>query len=162
MIDLRKRPKSTSGIEHPKAGEFFTAIDSEHATDIGSNAFASHAVIASAGTAANGLIVGTSWSASTVSAANKAFIKNFKKTYKRTPDQFAATAYAYTYVLAAAAKKARSATQDAITTQLTAMTGGRTVSTLLGPFAFDAARNGVSPVTVQQVVKGKFKPFKAN
>ncbi len=40
VIDLRKRPKSTSGIEHPKAGEFFTAIDSEHATDIGSNAFA--------------------------------------------------------------------------------------------------------------------------
>lgn len=129
---------------------------------IGSNAFASQAVVAGAGTAANGLIVGTSWSASTDSKANTAFIKNFKKAYKRAPDQFAATAYAYTYVLAAAAKNGKSATQDAITAQLTAITGTKTVSTLLGKFTFDAARNGISPVTVQEVVKQKFTAFKPN
>ena len=129
---------------------------------IGSNAFASQAVVAGAGTAANGLIVGTSWSASTDSKANTAFIKNFKKAYKRAPDQFAATAYAYTYVLAAAAKNGKSATQDAITAQLTAITGTKTVSTLLGTFTFDAARNGISPVTVQEVVKQKFTAFKPN
>lgn len=127
---------------------------------IGSNAFASQAVITGAGKAANGLIVGTSWSASTVSDANTTFIKNFKQAYQRTPDQFAATAYAYTYVLAAAAKRGKSATQDAITAQLTAITGQKSVSTLLGKFTFDAARNGISPVTVQEVVKQKFTAFK--
>jgi branched-chain amino acid transport system substrate-binding protein len=129
---------------------------------IGSNAFASQAVVAGAGTAANGLIVGTSWSASTDSKANTTFIKNFKKAYKRAPDQFSATAYAYTYVLAAAAKNGKSATQDAITAQLTAITGTKFVSTLLGKFRFDAARNGISPVTVQEVVKQKFTAFKPN
>jgi len=81
---------------------------------------------------------------------------------KRAPDQFAATAYAYTYVLAAAAKNGKSATQDAITAQLTAITGTKSVSTLLGKFRFDAARNGISPVTVQEVVKQKFTAFKPN
>ena len=129
---------------------------------MGSNAFASNVVTASAGAAANGLIVGTSWSASTKSRANKKFIKAFKQAYKRTPDQFAATAYAYTYVLAAAAKMAGSATQDAITAQLTAMTIGKAIPTLLGPFRFDAARNGVSPVTIQVVTHQKFSIFKPN
>jgi branched-chain amino acid transport system substrate-binding protein len=129
---------------------------------MGSNAFASNVVTASAGVAANGLIVGTSWSAATKSRANEKFIKAFKKAYKRTPDQFAATAYAYTYVLAAAAKKAGSATQDAITAQLTAMTSGKAIPTLLGPFRFDAARNGVSPVTIQVVAQQKFSIFKPN
>ena len=116
----------------------------------------------SAGPAANGLIVGTSWAAWNQTPANKAFIKAFKKAYKSSPDAFAAAAYAYTYVLATAAKNGKSATQDSMATQLAAITGTKNVKTLLGNFAFDVNRNGISPVLVQQVSGGKFGAFKAS
>jgi branched-chain amino acid transport system substrate-binding protein len=124
---------------------------------IGSNGLNSSAVIKGAGAAANGLIVGTSWASWNQTPANKTFIKNFKKAYKSTPDAFAATAYAYTYVLATAAKNGKAATQDAMATQLAAIKG---VKTLLGNFSFDVNRNGISPVLVQQVKGGKFGAFK--
>ncbi|MGI9186568.1 MAG: ABC transporter substrate-binding protein, partial [Gaiellales bacterium] len=127
---------------------------------IGSNGLNSGAVIKGAGGAANGLIVGTSWAAWNQTPTNKTFIKAFKKAYKSTPDAFAATAYAYTYVLATAAKNGRAATQDAMATQLAAITGAKNVKTLLGNFSFDANRNGISPVLVQEVSGGKFGAFK--
>jgi len=129
---------------------------------IGSNGLNSGAVIKGAGAAANGLIVGTAWASWNQTPANKTFIKAFKKAYKSTPDQFAATAYAYTYVLATAAKNGKAATQDAIATQLAAITGTKNVKTLLGNFSFDVNRNGISPVLVQQVTGGKFGAFKTS
>jgi hypothetical protein len=126
---------------------------------IGSNGLNSGAVIKGAGAAANGLIVGTSWASWNQTPANKTFIKKFKKAYKSTPDQFAATAYAYTYVLATAAKTGKSATQDAMAANLAAVKGAKT---LLGNFSFDANRNGMSPVLVQQVSGGKFGAFKTS
>jgi branched-chain amino acid transport system substrate-binding protein len=129
---------------------------------IGSNGLNSNAIVKSAGAAANGLIVGTSWAAWNQTPANKTFIKAFKKAYKSTPDAFAAAAYAYTYVLATAAKNGKSATQDSMATQLAAITGTKNVKTLLGNFAFDVNRNGISPVLVQQVKGGKFGAFKTS
>lgn len=129
---------------------------------IGSNGLNSSAIIKGAGAAANGLIVGTPWAAWNKTPANKTFIKSFRKAYKSTPDAFAAAAYAYTYVVAQAAKNGKSVTQDAMATQLAAITGTKTVSTLLGNFTFDANRNGISPVLVQQVQGGKFVAFKQN
>ena len=126
---------------------------------IGSNGLNSGAVIKGAGAAANGLIVGTSWASWNQTPANKTFIKKFKKAYKSTPDAFAATAYAYTYVLATAAKTGKSATQDAMAANLAAVKGAKT---LLGNFSFDANRNGMSPVLVQQVSGGKFGAFKTS
>ena len=126
---------------------------------IGSNGLNSGAVIKGAGAAANGLIVGTSWASWNQTPANKTFIKKFKKAYKSTPDQFAATAYAYTYVAAMAAKSGKSATQDAMAANLAAVKGAKT---LLGNFSFDANRNGMSPVLVQQVSGGKFGAFKTS
>lgn len=126
---------------------------------IGSDAFNAQSVIAEAGPAANGLITGAAWSAATKSTANTAFVKAFKRKFKRTPDAFAATAYAYTYVLAQAARRGGSASQTAMQTQLAAITGGKKASTILGAFRFDANRNGMSPVVVQEVKKGKFGLF---
>jgi penicillin amidase len=40
VIDLRKRLKTTTAIVRPRPEAFFAAIGDEHATDIGSNAFA--------------------------------------------------------------------------------------------------------------------------
>ena len=84
-----------------------------------------------------------------------------KRRYKRNPDQFAATAYAYTYVVAQAARNGRAATPEVMQAQLAAITGAKSVKTLLGTFSFDVNRNGVSPVLVQQVKRGKWKKFNA-
>ncbi len=126
---------------------------------IGTDAFTTQEIITGAGAAANGVIVGSAWSAATKTDANTKFIKAFKKKYKRTPDAFAAGAYAYTHVVAHAAKRGGSASQTAMQTQLAAITGRKRVTTILGRFSFDANRNGVSPVVVQEIIGGKFKLF---
>ncbi len=126
---------------------------------IGSDAFNAQAVLTEAGPAANGLITGAAWSAATKSTANTAFVKAFRKKFKQTPDAFAATAYAYTFVLARAATNGGSASQTAMQTQLAAITGSKKVSTILGAFRFDANRNGMSPVVVQEVRSGRFTLF---
>jgi len=123
---------------------------------IGSTSFNSQSVITGAQSAANGLIVGASWSSAVDKPANTTFIKAFKKEYRLMPDQYAAAAYAYTYVVAAAAKNGKSATQESMQTQLAAITGSKFVSTLLGRFRFDSNRNGVSPVVIQEIVNQKF------
>lgn len=129
---------------------------------IGSNGFNSNTVVKSAGNAANGLITGTAWAGWNGTPANTSFVKAFRKRYKTTPDQFSATAYAYTYVLAAAARNGRSAAPDVLATQLAAITGRKFVDTLLGRFTFDVNRNGITPVLVQQVKGGKWGAFKAS
>lgn len=126
---------------------------------LGSNAFNTQEIITGAGPAANGLIVGTPWTVADTTKRNQDFVKAFKKEYKRTPDQFAATAYAYTYVVAQAAKNGGAASQAAMQTQLAALIAPKSVSTLLGKFRFDANRNGITPVRVQQVLGGKFTLF---
>ena len=128
---------------------------------LGSNAFNTQEIIKGAGAAANGLIVATPWTVADTSERNVAWVKAFKKEYKRTPDQFAATAYAYTYVVAQAAKGGGAASQAAMQTKLAAITGQNGVPTLLGKFRFDANRNGITPVRVQQVLGGKFTLFEA-
>ena len=129
---------------------------------IGSDGFNSNAVIKSAGTAANGLITGTAWAGWNGTPENKAFVKAFKRKYKTNPDQFSATAYAYTYVVAQAARNGRAATPDVMQAQLAAITGAKNVKTLLGNFSFDVNRNGISPVLVQQVKGGKWGAFKTS
>jgi branched-chain amino acid transport system substrate-binding protein len=128
---------------------------------IGSNAFNTQAIIKGAGPAANGLIVGTPWTIADTSERNVKWVKAFKKEYRRTPDQFAATAYAYTYVVAEAARSGGAASQVAMQTKLAAITGTNGVSTLLGKFRFDANRNGITPVRVQQVLGGRFTLFES-
>ncbi|MEY4225504.1 MAG: hypothetical protein RL190_261 [Actinomycetota bacterium] len=128
---------------------------------IGSNAFNTQAIIKGAGPAANGLIVGTPWTIADTSERNVKWVKAFKKEYRRTPDQFAATAYAYTYVVAEAARSGGAASQVAMQTKLAAITGTNGVSTLLGKFRYDANRNGITPVRVQQVLGGRFTLFES-
>ena len=129
---------------------------------IGSNGLNSPAVVKGAGSASNGLIVGTAWAGWNGTPDNKAFVKAFKKRYKSNPDQFSATAYAYTYVLAQAARNGRTVKPDMLATALAAIQGTKNVSTLLGNFSFDVNRNGISPVLVQQVRNGKWGAFKTS
>src|SRR5882762_10258397 len=67
---------------------------------IGSNAFNSDTVLRSAGDAAEGLIVGSAWSAANPSPRNQQFIQSYRARYGVDPDQLAAQAYAGVYILA--------------------------------------------------------------
>src|ERR1700737_403348 len=77
---------------------------------IGSSAFNSDTVLRSAGDAAEGLIVGSSWSAANPSARNQQFIQNYRARYGVDPDQLAAQAYTGVFILAAALNDAGSLT----------------------------------------------------
>jgi branched-chain amino acid transport system substrate-binding protein len=124
---------------------------------IGSNAFNSRRVIRDAKAAANGLIVGAAWSANTKSNANTKFTRAFRARYKVAPDQFAAQAYAYTYVLARAIRAAGSASPSAVQPRLAA---SRRVPTVLGSFSFNARRDGVSPVVILEVQNQRYRGFR--
>lgn len=124
---------------------------------IGSNAFNSQRVIREAKGAANGLIVGSAYSVSGQSSANQRFVRAFRAQYKTAPDQFAAQAYAYTYVLARAIRAAGNASPAAVQPRLAQ---SRRVPTVLGNFSFNNRRDGVSPVQILQVERGQFRDFR--
>lgn len=131
---------------------------------IGSNGLNSAAVMKGAGAAANGLIVGTAWAPcrkATCTPASWRFMRAFGKRYgkKISPDQFAATAYAYTYVLATAAARGGTVTADGLQKALAEIRTGKSVRTVLGPFTFDAERNGRSPVLVRERRAGGWHPY---
>ena len=127
---------------------------------IGSNGLNSSVVTKGAGRAATGLIVGTAWAIWNTTTANKRFVKAFRRLYKTSPDQFSATAYAYTYVLATAAVRGNASTAEGVATALGKLTDPKGVPTLLGRFRFDDQRNGRSPVLVQQYRNGRgWRPF---
>lgn len=126
---------------------------------IGSNGLNSNVVTKGAGRSANGLIVGTAWAIWEATKANKRFIRSFRRLYKTSPDQFSATAYAYTYVLATAAVRGNADTSEEIARALGKLTDPKGVPTLLGRFRFDDSRDGRSPVRVQQFRSGRWQKF---
>jgi branched-chain amino acid transport system substrate-binding protein len=67
-----------------------------------------------AGSAADGLIVGSPWFIGKDDPANKAFVDAFRKKYSKDPDQFAAQAYDTMFILAAAIDRAGAPDPDKI------------------------------------------------
>src|SRR5215207_146845 len=76
---------------------------------IGSNGFNSASVVRAAGEAAEGLIVGSAWSAANPEPRNQQFIQSYRARWGVEPDQFAAQAYSGVYILAAALQDAGTA-----------------------------------------------------
>ena len=66
-------------------------------------------MLRSAGDAAEGLIVGSGWSAANPSPRNQQFIQSYRARYGVDPDQLAAQAYTGVYLMAAALKDAHTA-----------------------------------------------------
>lgn len=114
---------------------------------VGTNAFDSNAVIADAGPAAEGLIVGGGWSSDQPGARNQQFTDSYRARYGVEPDTIAAQAYTSIYLIAAGLQAAHTtnnprALRDALE-QLS------NIDTPLGPFTFSPEREP----TVKPIVK---------
>jgi branched-chain amino acid transport system substrate-binding protein len=124
---------------------------------IGSNAFNSDSVLRSAGDAAEGLIVGSAWSATNASAQNQQFIQSYRARYGIDPDQLAAQAYTGVYILASAIRDAGSPSDPRAVRD--ALERVRLADTPLGAFSFNAAHEADYPATVQIVHHGRLQLF---
>jgi branched-chain amino acid transport system substrate-binding protein len=124
---------------------------------IGSNAFNSDAVLRSAGDAAEGLIVGSAWSAANESARNQQFIQSYRARYGVDPDQLAAQAYTGVYILAAAIQDAQTASDPRAVRD--ALERIKQLDTPLGAFGFNAAHDADYPPIIQTVRHGRLEPF---
>jgi branched-chain amino acid transport system substrate-binding protein len=122
---------------------------------VGSNAFNSDNVLRSAGDAAEGLIVGSGWSAATAIPRNLQFIQNYRARYGIDPDQYAAQAYTGVYILAAALADARTANDPRAVRD--ALERVSQLDTPLGSFSFTESHDASYPPTVQLVHRGRFQ-----
>jgi branched-chain amino acid transport system substrate-binding protein len=121
---------------------------------MGGNGFNSPKLMANAGPAAEGVMVGTAWNKASTDPVNQAFIAG-QKARGNDPDQFCAQAYTGVLVIADAIAQA-------------GMKGGREdikagfakvkdLPTPLGKFSFLPSRDGSHPAAVQVVKNGKFE-----
>ena len=121
---------------------------------LGGNGFNSPAFIKNAGTAAEGVLVGTAWNSSSQDAANQAFLKSMRERGV-APDQFTAQAYSGVLVIAEAIKKAgMKGSREDIKAGFAKV---RDLPTPLGKFSFTPARDAQHDPSVQQVKGGKFE-----
>lgn len=120
---------------------------------IGGDGFNTPELFELAGEAANGAISGTAWHADNRLSNNEPFIADFKETYRRDPDQFAAQAYTAVWALATAIGDANSIDQLAVRDALDEM---GIIDSPLGPFTFDDNRDAVHASAVQVVDNGEF------
>ena len=124
---------------------------------IGGNGFNSPALLANAGDAAEGVMMGAAWNASSTLPLNKKFVEAFTARFKSPPDQFAAQAYAGVYIAYEAIKKAGTTTDHAAIRK--AMSEIKDLDTVLGKFSFTPERDAEHTPVVQIVKGGKFAVF---
>jgi branched-chain amino acid transport system substrate-binding protein len=122
---------------------------------IGNSAFNSDTVLRSAGDAAEGLIVGSAWSAANATPRNQQFIQSYHARYGVDPDQMAAQAYTGVYILAEALKEANTATDPRAVRD--ALERLPRFDTPLGMFAFNDRHDADYPPVIQIVRKGRFQ-----
>jgi len=119
---------------------------------IGGNGFNSPQLMADAGEAAEGVVVGAAWNSSSESAENAAFLEAFRAKHGGDPDQFAAQAYTGMILVDAAVREGCSADRAAIQESLGGLSD---IPTPLGSFSF-AEREPQHPAVVQVVEGGAF------
>jgi branched-chain amino acid transport system substrate-binding protein len=121
---------------------------------LGGNGFNSPAFIKNAGTASEGVMVGTSWNSASQDPANQRFLAAMKAK-GANPDQFSAQAYTGVYILAEAIRQAGNKTgREDI---LAGLGKVKDLDTPLGRFSFTPSRDASHEPAVQQVKEGKFQ-----
>ena len=120
---------------------------------IGGNGFNNPRLMADAGEAAEGVVVGAAWNSSSDNPENVAFLEDFEAKYDAQPDQFAAQAYAGLMLVDHAVRANCSADRESIKEALGDL---EDVPTVLGEFSIDENRDAVHPAVVQVVQDGKF------
>jgi branched-chain amino acid transport system substrate-binding protein len=120
---------------------------------VGGNGFNAPKLMADAGAAAEGVIVGAAWNSASEGELNTAFQENFTRQFDNATDQFAAQAYTGLILLDHAVRAGCSGEREDIQENLAAL---RDVDTALGTFSFDENRDAVHPAVVQIVRDGAF------
>ncbi|WP_454854180.1 ABC transporter substrate-binding protein [Promicromonospora soli] len=120
---------------------------------IGGNGFNNPKLMADAGDAAEGVVVGAAWNSESDTPENTAFLADFEEKNGAQPDQFAAQAYTGMMLIDAAVRSSCSGERDAIKEGLGAIEGAPTV---LGELTINDERDAEHEAVVQVVEDGKF------
>ncbi|HEV3363482.1 MAG TPA: ABC transporter substrate-binding protein, partial [Acidimicrobiia bacterium] len=110
-------------------------------------------LMADAGQAAEGVVVGAAWNSASENPENQAFLEDFEAKFDAQPDQFAAQAYAGLMLVDQAVRANCAADRESIKQALGEL---EDVPTVLGEFSIDENRDAVHPAVVQVVQDGKF------
>ncbi|MCZ2826111.1 MULTISPECIES: ABC transporter substrate-binding protein [unclassified Modestobacter] len=120
---------------------------------IGGNGFNNPQLMADAGEAAEGVVVGAAWNSSSDNPENQAFLEAYEAEYGAQPDQFAAQAYTGLKLVDHAVRANCSAERDDIQEALGQI---EDLPTVLGEFSIDENRDANHPAVVQVVQNGEF------
>jgi branched-chain amino acid transport system substrate-binding protein len=119
---------------------------------VGGNSFNTLDIARLSGSAIEGAYVGAAWNPAATSQASQDFVAAYQRAYGVSPDQFAAQGYTAVYLLADAARRAKTTEASALRDALAAT---RELSTPLGSLAISPNRDAVHPPVVQQYVGGQ-------
>jgi branched-chain amino acid transport system substrate-binding protein len=120
---------------------------------IGGNGFNNPRLMADAGEAAEGVVVGAAWNSASDNPQNTAFLEAYEAEYSAQPDQFAAQAYTGLMLVDQAVRSSCAADRESIKQALGEL---QDVPTVLGEFSIDENRDAVHPAVVQVVRDGAF------
>jgi branched-chain amino acid transport system substrate-binding protein len=120
---------------------------------IGGNGFNNPQLMADAGEAAEGVVVGAAWNSSSDNPENQAFLEAFEAKFGSAPDQFAAQAYTGLMLIDEAVRAGCSGERDAIKDGLAGIEGA---ATPLGELSINENRDAEHEAVVQVVEGGTF------
>lgn len=124
---------------------------------VGGNGFNNPQLMADAGKAAEGVVVGAAWNSASDNPQNADFLKAYEKKFKAQPDQFAAQAYTGMMLIDTAVRSGCSAERDAIKEGLGGISDQESV---LGTISINEDRDAEHEAVVQVVKDGKFTVLK--
>ncbi|KAM9865737.1 Leucine-, isoleucine-, valine-, threonine-, and alanine-binding protein [Leucobacter aridicollis] len=120
---------------------------------VGGNGFNNPKLMADAGDAAEGVVVGAAWNSASDNAENQAFLAAYEEKFGAQPDQFAAQAYSALYLIDDAIRSNCSAERADLRDSIAQLTD---VATPLGAVSINENRDAEHPAVVQIVKDGKF------
>lgn len=120
---------------------------------VGGNGFNNPKLMADAGAAAEGVVVGAAWNSASDNPENQAFLAAYEEKFGKQPDQFAAQAYSALYLINDAVRSDCSAERSDLRESVA---GLKDVATPLGAVSINADRDAEHPAVVQIVKDGKF------
>ena len=120
---------------------------------IGGNGFNNPKLMADAGAAAEGVVVGAAWNSASDNPENQAFLAAYEEKFGAQPDQFAAQAYSALYLIDEAVRSDCSAERSDLRDAIAQL---KDVPTPLGAVSINKDRDAEHPAVVQHVEDGKF------
>ena len=120
---------------------------------VGGNGFNNPQLMADAGEAAEGVVVGAAWNSASEGELNNAFKADFEEEYGHGPDQFAAQAHAAMHIIDEAVRANCSGERDDIKDGLGQI---NELDTVLGAITINSDRDAEHPAVVQVIQDGQF------